>query len=311
MQLYRSDNGSAIPQDEFPELFAVCRSSVPFLQFQILSLDQSGFSGNGGRYCTFVENERIRNTNFVMENHENGHRDGSYMVGQINAANREVDHYQPPTRVRFEVRRIFLDSPNLRIPVVFIDPISILPKPKNLVVPVNAERREREDTQFNHLLQNEVLNQNNYSYRIPHQRDYESQSDHRDTMWGEEYENRPVRPHRRTRVVGAVPHTPPVRPRGDEAFISWPAAAGAASVPPIPPVRATGERVQLSSFTVNAILNQAILEEMTCPISMARIEKDSAVVTGCQHVFQRDSITRWLTDHDTCPVCRARTTIVL
>jgi hypothetical protein len=303
MQLYRSDNGVAVPNEEFPELFAVCRSSVPFLQFQILSLDQSGFSGNGGRYCTFIENERIRNTNFIMRNHENGRRDGSFMVGQIHAASREVDHYQPPTRVRFEVRRIFLESQNIRIPVVFIDPILILPKPKNLVVPINAERREHEDTQFNHMLQNEVLNQNNYSYINPHDRDYEALYQQRDTMWNDEYEYRSPRQNRRTRVVGSVPHTPPTRPRGDESFIVW-SEEGAA-------VRAeVRNTVQLSRFTVNAILNQAILEEMTCPISMARIEKDSAVVTGCQHVFQRESIIRWLTDHNTCPVCRAHTTVV-
>ena len=308
MQLYRSDNGAAIPHDEFPELFAVCRSSVPFLQFQILSIDQSGFVGNGAHHYTFVENERIRNTNFVIENHENSRRDGSYMVGQIYAANRDVDHYQPPSRVRFEVRRIFLESQNLRIPVVFIDPMSMLPKPKNLVIPVNAERREREDEHFNHMLQNEVLNQNNYSYRNSHR--YNAMNEFRDTwffhhenMYEDEYEERPRPRRHRQRVVGTV-QTPPTRPRGDEAFPTTPPSSAAAGG------GAVANTVQLSRFTVNAILNQAILEEMTCPISMARIEKSSAVVTGCQHVFQRDSITTWLTDHDTCPVCRARTSII-
>lgn len=307
MQLYRSDNGAAIPHDEFPELFAVCRSSVPFLQFQILSLDQSGFVGNGAHHYTFVENERIRNTNFVIENHENSRRDGSYMVGQIHAANRDVDHYQPPSRVRFEVRRIFLESQNLRIPVVFIDPMSMLPKPKNLVIPVNAERREREDEHFNHMLQNEVLNQNNYSYRNSHR--YNAMNEFRDTwffhhenMYEDEYEERPRPRRHRQRVVGSV-QTPPTRPRGDEAFPTTPPSSAAAG-------GVLANTVQLSRFTVNAILNQAILEEMTCPISMARIEKGTAVVTGCQHVFQRDSITTWLTDHDTCPVCRARTSII-
>jgi hypothetical protein len=309
MQLYRSDNGVAVPHDEFPELFAVCRSSVPFLQFQILSLDQSGFVGNGGHHYTFVENERIRNTNFVIENHENSRRDGSYMVGQIHAARIDVDHYQPPSRVRFEVRRIFLESPNFRIPVVFIDPMSMLPKPKNLVVPVNVERRQREDEQFNHMLQNEVLNQNNYSLRTSHR--HHTMNEFRGTWffqdentYEDEYEERPRPRRNRQRLVGSVPHTPPTRPRGDEEIPSSSSSSSASVSGGASPT------VQLSRFTVNAILNQAILEEMTCPISMARIEKDSAVVTGCQHVFERESITRWLTDHDTCPVCRMRTNVV-
>jgi hypothetical protein len=313
MQLYRSDNGAPIPHTEFPELFAVCRSCEPFLQFQILSIDQSGFSGNGGRYCTFIENERIRNTNFVMHNHENGPRDRSYMVGHIHAANRDADHYQPPSRVRFEVRRIFLETQNLRIPVVFIDPMSMLPKPKNLVIPINAERREREDEHFNHMLQNEVLNQNNYSYRnSPYHREYNPLNDYRgnqffqqDALYDDDYEDPPPRLRERNRrLARGTVQTPPTRPRGDEAFPTTPPSSAAAGG------GAVANTVQLSRFTVNAILNQAILEEMTCPISMARIEKGSAVVTGCQHVFQRDSITTWLTDHDTCPVCRARTSIV-
>lgn len=308
MQLYRSDNGMAVSHTEFPDLFAICRSSEPFLQFQILSLEQSEGSDYGGRYYTWIENEPLaargsREGDFILTNRENDQRNGSYIVGQIHAANRDVDHYQPPTRVRIEIRRIFLESRRLSIPVVFVDSISMLPKPKNLIVPINAEANEREDSRFNHMLQNQVLNQNNYSYRNPDERDYRTQHPHRGTIWREDYEEqisqlRNARP--RTRVVGSVPHTPPTRPRGDESFVIRSDDQAA-------PSRNT---VQLSRFTVNAILNQAILEEMTCPISMARIEKDSAVVTGCQHIFQRESITRWLTDHTTCPVCRARTSII-
>jgi SUMO ligase MMS21 Smc5/6 complex component len=48
---------------------------------------------------------------------------------------------------------------------------------------------------------------------------------------------------------------------------------------------------------------------MTCPISMNPIAKASACVLSCQHVFERDSITHWLSDHENCPVCRQTSAI--
>ena len=317
MQIYRSDNGRPLASTEFPEMFAVCRGSVPYLQFQILMLDQTGNLGNGSRCYTFIENDRLRNTNFVLENHEGNRRgEPAYMVGQMHAANSDRDHYEGSHQVRFEVRNIFLESQNIRLPVVFIDP-RVLPRPKNLIVPLNAERREREDNHFIHMLQNEVLNPNNYSYRIPTPRDYDDMNDYRQFAFtrdrmirmddNDDNDLEPRRRRSRARLVGEVPHTPLVaaaRPRGDESLIA--AAGGGAGTQP-PQLQPS---IQLSRFTINAILNQAITEELTCPISMARIEKDSAAVTTCQHVFEKSSITRWLTDHDSCPVCRARTSVV-
>lgn len=309
MQLYRADNQMAVPHTEFPELFAVCRGTEPFLQFQILTLEQNGFTGNGSRHYVFHENDRIRNLNFTLHNYENGRRENPYMVGQVMAVSSERDHYQDPVRVRFEVRRIVLESSTMRIPVLFVDPMSVLPRPKNLIVPLNVERRQREDNHHAHLLQNEVLNPNNYmnNFRIPREYDH----DHRDIndyhyfnqmrdiyINDDDSDTETRRRRRRSRVVGSVPHTPNIiRPRGDE-----PAAASQPVQLAPPPV--------LSRFTVNAILNQAVLEELTCPISMAKIDKNTAGVTTCQHVFERASITRWLSDHETCPVCRANTSLV-
>ena len=78
--------------------------------------------------------------------------------------------------------------------------------------------------------------------------------------------------------------------------------AAAAAAPIVRPIT-------LHSFTIQALINHAIAENMTCPISMNAINKETACVTTCQHIFERDSIQQWLTDHTNCPVCRQSTSI--
>jgi hypothetical protein len=78
------------------------------------------------------------------------------------------------------------------------------------------------------------------------------------------------------------------------------------------PASSTSRNVRplvLQSFTIKAIIDHAIQEQMTCPISLAPIEKSSACVTSCQHVFNRENIEQWLADNSTCPVCRQQTQI--
>ena len=97
------------------------------------------------------------------------------------------------------------------------------------------------------------------------------------------------------------PRTPPRQPEN----VVWggePRPAPAAAVVAARPVT-------LQAFTIQALINHAISEQMTCPISMNIINKDSACVTSCQHIFERESIQHWLSDHNNCPVCRQVTQI--
>lgn len=58
------------------------------------------------------------------------------------------------------------------------------------------------------------------------------------------------------------------------------------------------------AFVVNLLLEEAISKKQDCPITMEPITKESAAVTSCYHIFDRDSITSWLKSNKTCPVCK-------
>ena len=60
---------------------------------------------------------------------------------------------------------------------------------------------------------------------------------------------------------------------------------------------------QLRPMT-HPLIEKAIREGATCPISMNPIQRTTAYVTDCNHVFERSSIERWLTTNSTCPYCR-------
>ncbi len=101
-------------------------------------------------------------------------------------------------------------------------------------------------------------------------------------------------------------HTPPRRTRAVPVNVVWGGEPRPASAPANP---APARPVTLHAFTIQALINHAISEQMTCPISMNPIDKDTACVTSCQHIFERDSIQQWLTGHTNCPVCRQATAI--
>lgn len=67
--------------------------------------------------------------------------------------------------------------------------------------------------------------------------------------------------------------------------------------------------IRLQSFTIKALIDHAIHENMACPIGLTPIDKNSACMTTCQHIFNRENIEQWLVDHSTCPVCRETTQI--
>lgn len=63
------------------------------------------------------------------------------------------------------------------------------------------------------------------------------------------------------------------------------------------------EARQLRPMT-HPLIEKAIREGATCPISMNPIQRTTAYVTDCNHVFEQSSIERWLTTNSTCPYCR-------
>ena len=60
----------------------------------------------------------------------------------------------------------------------------------------------------------------------------------------------------------------------------------------------------LPPHVVSLLIKEAIGTQ--CPITMEPITKDTADVTSCGHVFNRDGLQHWYaTGHNTCPQCRS------
>jgi hypothetical protein len=77
--------------------------------------------------------------------------------------------------------------------------------------------------------------------------------------------------------------------------------------PPLPVVP-----VDLKPFPrhlVAAVLANAVANNAICPITMDPITPDTATVTSCGHVFQKEAIRHWLTTKTECPECRDPTCI--
>jgi hypothetical protein len=87
-----------------------------------------------------------------------------------------------------------------------------------------------------------------------------------------------------------------------------PAAAPRPSAPrPAAPRTAARPQRQtpFPSPLVAAVLAHAAATAALCPITMDPVTPEIATVTSCGHIFQSGAIVQWLTDHDTCPECRA------
>lgn len=62
----------------------------------------------------------------------------------------------------------------------------------------------------------------------------------------------------------------------------------------------------LPPHVVSLLIKEAI--GTPCPITMEPITKDTAAVTACGHVFDREGLQNWYaTGHNTCPQCRTTT----
>jgi hypothetical protein len=57
---------------------------------------------------------------------------------------------------------------------------------------------------------------------------------------------------------------------------------------------------------VDPVLAAAEAEGKLCSITMEPIRKQSASITSCGHIFQKEAIREWMKGHDTCPECRVR-----
>jgi hypothetical protein len=77
----------------------------------------------------------------------------------------------------------------------------------------------------------------------------------------------------------------------------------------IPPVIAQGHKLlikEIPNHAIRLLLLGAIIEGEECPISGTAIDATNGSVTSCFHLFERNSITRWLALPHTnkkCPVC--------
>lgn len=66
------------------------------------------------------------------------------------------------------------------------------------------------------------------------------------------------------------------------------------------------EVVRPNKEIIDLIVNNEINKKSSCPISLEEINKETAVVTNCFHVFSRENIENWLKVKDFCPVCKTK-----
>jgi hypothetical protein len=96
----------------------------------------------------------------------------------------------------------------------------------------------------------------------------------------------------------------PIVERGQPAV---PVPVPAPAPVPIPPiVEAKLPIKEIPNHAIRLLLLGAVIEGEECPISGTAIDATNGSVTSCFHLFERDSIARWLALPHTnkkCPVC--------
>lgn len=312
----------------FPHIFAVCCGITSHPMFQILRIERvRGYD----EYATY----RFMNEGFDPDTfeiiHERNHDRPEY--GQMEVLKPYPNPNERTIRLRFQIQNIFLASRNEVFPVVLLDTLDVLPTANTVVIPGNnnAPRREYYHAENDpNFINNYIMDVNNFrivNHNLYHRsisRYFRHLEQNRENGWFDypnhiyndipEAERMPFnRERERERNQIIVPH--PFRGAGAAAGSSRTTRRDSVRVStpprtPAPAVAATPVRpVSLQAFTIQALINHAIAENMTCPISMNVIQKSTACVTSCQHIFERDSIQHWLADHSNCPVCRQATSI--
>ena len=95
----------------------------------------------------------------------------------------------------------------------------------------------------------------------------------------------------------------------DDPWLSHALRASLSAAPPI--ARDLPALPAFPAHLVSPVLEAAVAERKTCPITMEPIQKMGAAITSCGHIFQKEAIQKWLTSHETCPECRQRCSPIL
>ena len=346
MRFFRdSPNGNYdnIHPSEFPHVFATCRSIDPQPQFQIIRVERMrGYD----EYAVY----RFINVDFEPTEWNvihNGNAEDNLM-GQMVVYRQGNNPNENTSRVRFQIRNIFLVSREDALPIVLLDSFDVLPRPNVLILPANTRYNHRQDYNYprsdpnytthflidrenflipNNGLTNRVIDRLDYMRArrfnrgndrdwysdIPNQEAYDSDDNynHRGRFWNPERNHDDFIPFHAA-GAGERParrRFPPRTPTRQPVNVVWGGEPPPAPLPAAAAAAIVASPITLHAFTIQALINHAIAEQMTCPISMNPINKDTACVTSCQHIFERDSIQHWLSDHTSCPVCRQATQI--
>ena len=89
------------------------------------------------------------------------------------------------------------------------------------------------------------------------------------------------------------------------------------TVPTVPPVAPVAPTLEKKKYTISSIpkhmievvLRDASTRGEVCPITYEQIDMTSSAITSCFHVFDRESIDKWITNPangDKCPVCKSQ-----
>ena len=343
MRIYHSvneinENYTSLSPRNFPHIFAVCRNIHPYPQFQILSIERVRGYDEHSHY-RFM-NEPLDNVEMVVDHNGNP---TEHQYGQMYIIpHRDIQ----PLRVRFEIRNVFLVSQRDVFPIVVMDNMDSLPPMDAVIVPRNCQPNRNYNNQEPYFMMNYLMNTQNFD--IADMSRFQNAMRGLDRMRRDRTRRERNWYDDDTRRRDISPPRPPMRDipyhpssyygiRDDWVYnmsdTEYPAAAGAGAgdrrtrrarrdtvSPPRtpPPTATTGQPQQLArpattpalqAFTIQALIGHAIKENLTCPISMNPIEPSTACITSCQHVFERESIQRWLADHENCPVCRQAVSI--
>ena len=84
--------------------------------------------------------------------------------------------------------------------------------------------------------------------------------------------------------------------------------------PTVAPVAPTLEKKKytissIPKHMIEAVLRDASTRGEVCPITYEQIDMTSSAITSCFHVFDRESINKWITNPvngDKCPVCKSQ-----
>ena len=79
-------------------------------------------------------------------------------------------------------------------------------------------------------------------------------------------------------------------------------AIDAATYTPLAPAKAAAA---YPAHIIDAVLDHAETTQKLCPITMEPLQKATATLTRCGHIFQKAALKEWMKTHNTCPECRA------